>query len=344
MTRKLSGILCVTLIGGWIFGFGGCTTAEVSPISAPLPPNYIRASHPLGYTSSDLEATFTQKDAPTLESLATCDSDFFKLKKVTLSVDEYKTGIRQLVRQDPLTYHWCFYGKILTLQNQLKEMTYIDDKQKLVLQTFEFLVPVARVFQVEFSETRYLRWAVAQYRQISEAVFYRKLELTPRTTADLVDAYNPFGLWREPQGPRDVLDKYNLGTNATPPLKIGSQTPPTAPVAAVSSVPTPVETFSAAPRPAETTAAAPAPVQTVAPLAKEGMMDAPPLPPAKVEQSAAKPAPAETFVAKPPDAAPAPAPAEPARAPAAAAPEAKPLDKTGPTEAILQDDTVTPTN
>ena len=119
-------------------------------------------------------------------------------------------GARELVRRDPVKYHWCFYGKILELENSLKSESYLDEKQKSVLDVYGSLTPMGRAFMQEYHDSRYMRWGVKHYRQISEWVFYRKVELTPQATSELVEASNPFGLLRDAVGMVPVLEKYNI--------------------------------------------------------------------------------------------------------------------------------------
>ncbi len=42
--------------------------------------------------------------------------------------------------------------------------------------------------------------AVRKYQKMSEWIFFRKVELTPAGTAELVQPTNPFGLWRDSGG------------------------------------------------------------------------------------------------------------------------------------------------
>lgn len=198
---------------GAVFTVGACTTTEVSPLPElpPSPPSYSKVPHPLAYDMGDIIAIFTEKDAPTLESLASCDADFIKFKSMTNNPEDIRQGARELIRQDPVKYHWCFYGKILTLDEQLKKDVYLDERQKDVLDAFSFLTPIARAYQLEFQDSRYLRWAIHRYRRLSEWVFYRKLELTPEITSELVVATNPFHLWREPaEAKKTMLEKYGF--------------------------------------------------------------------------------------------------------------------------------------
>jgi hypothetical protein len=144
-------------------------------------------------------------------SLKDCDGDFKKLAALTPSHDEIKAGVRELVAADPVKYHWCFYSKVLELNGFLKNDTsYVDERQKRALDAYNFLVPVARGFMAEFQDSRYLRYSVTHYRRLSEWIFFRKLEMTPQATSELVDAANPFGLYRAPVETMSVLEKYSI--------------------------------------------------------------------------------------------------------------------------------------
>ena len=196
----------------WLAAFYGCSTTEVTPLPAPQPspPPYVQVPHPTGTDLGDLRAIMVSKDAPSPESLKGCDAAFMKLRSLTESEDERRDGARELVHNDPVAYHWCFYWKIIDLDDSLKTMTFIDERQKKVLTTYQFLVPVARGFYSEFHDSRYLRWAILHYKRISEWVFYRKLELTPAETSELVQVANPFGLYRAPVIHNSILEKYGL--------------------------------------------------------------------------------------------------------------------------------------
>ena len=102
----------------------------------------------------------------------------------------------------------------MDIEDYLKSESYIDVRQKYVLASYSFLQPIARGFMSEFHDSRYLRWAIQHYRRISEWVFYRKLDLSPAITSELVDVSNPYGLWRMPSSSRGpVLEKYNIASD-----------------------------------------------------------------------------------------------------------------------------------
>jgi hypothetical protein len=197
-----------------ILANAGCSTVRQEPIGAmpELPPEYIHVPHPEGLDRADLVAIFTDLKAPSPEQLKDCDSDWQKLKQATISPKERSQGARELIRQDPVSYHWCFYGKLVQLDEKMKNSVYIDEKQKEVLKTYSFLAPLARAFMEEYNDTRYMRWAVNRYRQLSHYVFYREVDMTPRMTEELASATNPFGAYRPSKDePMSVLSKYGIG-------------------------------------------------------------------------------------------------------------------------------------
>lgn len=188
----------------------GCASSEIVPIAAPRSPEVLRAAQPLGADLGDIEALFHDPSAPAREELKGCDSDYRKLTSLTSSSDEVRRGTAELVRVDPVKYHWCFYSKLLDLFASMKASHFIDERQKATLDSFSFLTTVARAFMSEFRDSRYLRVSVKHYRRVSEWVFYRRLELTPKGTSELVEAENPFGFWRDQANESLVLSKYNL--------------------------------------------------------------------------------------------------------------------------------------
>lgn len=195
---------------------GGCSTfsvfqAEPLPALPPTPPGYVQVPHPDGTDVGDLLAIFTDRSAPDPLSLKDCDQDFWKLQAATRSKDELIQGAREFVRVDPVKYHWCFYGKLFELEEQMKASVYIDERQAHVLKAYQFLTPMSRAFLLEYSDSRYLRWAVNRYRRLSEYVFYRRVELSPQATSELTSSSNPFGNYRPAaEPPKGILEKYGL--------------------------------------------------------------------------------------------------------------------------------------
>jgi len=111
-----------------------------------------------------------------------------------------------------VTQHWCFYGKILELEQKLKEPErLLKGRQELVLDTFGYLTPVARAFHDEMNDSRYWRWAIQRYRWVSDRVFFQRVEPSAETTSVLVTAADPFA-WVRPgaSSGEGILQKYGL--------------------------------------------------------------------------------------------------------------------------------------
>ncbi|MFZ9596158.1 MAG: hypothetical protein ACO3A2_08785 [Bdellovibrionia bacterium] len=200
----------LTAISGFVFAFA-CSTVEIIPAPMPNPPVFTSVPHPAGSDLGDVAAIFTDEMAPRdPDFFNQCDAKYRKLTELTKSRDEIHEGLRELVKQDPVHYHWCFYGKILDLEKSLKNESFVELRQKRILDTFEFLAPLGKVFSSEYHDSRYLRAAVVRYQKLSEWAFYRRLELTPVGTSQLVKSSNPFGLWRDTLDTISVLEKYRL--------------------------------------------------------------------------------------------------------------------------------------
>ncbi len=201
----------------WMVLWGGCSTTEVTPVLPVDPPDYTQVPHPEGSDLNDISVLFMDKRAPMMPEFAlNCDHDFRKLISFTQSLQELQQGYRELVKSDPVRLHWCFYGKLLKLEGDLKTEAYVEERQKKVLETFEFIAPIARAFISEFHDSRYLRCAVYRYRKISEWVFYRRLDVTPQGTYELVQPTNVFGLWRKTDGDFAILNKYLINVESSP--------------------------------------------------------------------------------------------------------------------------------
>ena len=199
------------------------TTAEkVEPMpKLPEVPSYAHVSHPQGYDLTDIKMMFYSKLAPKPEDMKGCDAEMLKLRTATTSVDEISQGARELVLKDPVKYHWCFYAKILEINEAIKSPNvYWGERQKMVLETYLTMVPIARAFKLEYGDIRYLRAATRQYKQMSEWVFFRKLELTPEGTQELMDdVSNPFSLWKKPElAETSVLEKYGMSKSEPNPM------------------------------------------------------------------------------------------------------------------------------
>ncbi len=223
-TQYLFGILA--LMTGVGMNIVGCSSTEMVSTPPPIPPAYTSVPHPLTHDTSDLSQLFREANNPKInEMIKNCDGDYLKLNALTQSKDELHQGLLELVKQDPVNYHWCFYGKLLELENTLSGEAFLDEKQKKVISTYQFLVPVAQAFVSLFHDTRYLRVAIDRYKKTSSFVFFRKLEVTSMGASELVEIEKPFGLWRDEKSAFTVLEKYHLGHPSTPPLAEPSAAP-----------------------------------------------------------------------------------------------------------------------
>lgn len=198
-----------TALGLWIAGCSSIQSVQ-APVLAPNPAPVLDLAHPSGFSGGDLKAIFLTAQAPERSSLHACADEFFRLSKKTELREELRAGARELVTEKPQLYHWCFYEKILELDEGINKAKLLDEKQTLTLETFKFAIPIARAFQSEFKDSRYLRWAIQRYRSLSPFVFHRRVELTPEATAELAVLENPFGVWVAVPDQKSILEKYGL--------------------------------------------------------------------------------------------------------------------------------------
>ncbi len=270
-----------------------CTTpgAPPAPLFPKEPPPYVQVPHPQGLDQGDLMAIFVEKGAPDPATLAECDQSLRLLREKTSDVSEWLEAARELVRNEPVAMHWCFYGKLYGLEARLKSLSFLDERQNWIIREFQTLTPLARAFQKEYQDTRYLRWAVNRYRSLSEWVFYRKLELSVDGIAALgPQALNPWGKVRPPREriPGSILERYGIlqspgvpvstpgaelallpaepaGGGRSPasepapepsPVAAASPSPEPSPVAVASPLPEPSPVAAASPLPESTPAAA----------------------------------------------------------------------------------------
>jgi len=168
--------------------------------------------HPVGMDYADLREIFFSPSAPKVADLKSCDKEVNQLIELTLAKAEFEKGVRELVKASPQLYHWCFYGKLMGLVQDLRGDQYIDQKQKLTVSTFQVLVPVARAMLEELQDSRYLRWAVRSYQRMSEWVFYRRLELSPLGTSEMIGLGSDYVTERRDKvsGEDSVLTRYGI--------------------------------------------------------------------------------------------------------------------------------------
>ncbi len=187
MSRVLKPVLKPIIAGALTALVASCASTQVVRAPAALPelPRYSRVPHPNGFDLADLKAIFFHPSAPNgvKETFADrCDADFRQLSGATLLKYERSTGALELVESKPEDMHWCFYSKILKLQEVLQSDSTWTERQNRVLETYEFLTPVANAFHDHYHDSRYLRWASQYYSKVSEWVFFKKVVPTPENT------------------------------------------------------------------------------------------------------------------------------------------------------------------
>ncbi len=197
----------------WILAQSCATGSEMEALSElPEVPEYAHVPHPGGYDLADLRSIFLEPKALQPDTWSSCDSDFKKLSALTEIPDELERGARELVLRDAAKMHWCFYSKFIGIEAEMaRPESFLEDKQKAVVEAYSFIAPIARAFRLEYQDTRYLRWAMIHYRRLSEWVFYRRLELAPEASRDLAETpNNPFSKVRMDEEKRSVLEKYGI--------------------------------------------------------------------------------------------------------------------------------------
>jgi hypothetical protein len=221
-----------------------CSSTKVAqapaPISEPQRIPVLALPHPEGYASADLDALLKLPEAP--QAPESCHVTQRELAKRVLNAQELERGVAELVVDQPAVQHWCFYHRFRHLDSELKELEGILKKQQHVIETYRDVLPIARAFQSEFKDSRYLRWAIQTYRRVSPQVFFRTVELTPEATQELVLIERPFSDWKAPASGLSVLEKYGL-------KEIEGREPASAATAPPAVIETPAPTATPAPSP-----------------------------------------------------------------------------------------------
>jgi hypothetical protein len=199
---------------------------ELSPLpKLPDVPGYTKLPHPEGFDLSDVYAVFHDRKAPKRQTLLDCDKDQRALAERTKSKDEIARGSRELVSNNPELMHWCFYDRILRSQEETHAKDLLLDRQKTVISHYRFLTPIANGFRIEFNDTRYIRWAIHHYQNLSNWLFYRSLTLKPDAMDHLLNGVDNLHALHKKSNPPDirnqpVLEKYKISEKSALPLEI----------------------------------------------------------------------------------------------------------------------------
>jgi len=204
----------------FVIAISGCSTTQVveEKTALPIVPEYVKVPHPAGFDLADLRAILISPLAPTDlmgEFADTCDLEYKKLTDATLQKEEHEKGAIELVTSDPERMHWCFYVKISKLETVLKSDSTWTDRQNKVIETFQFLSPIANAFLKTYHDSRYVRWAAQYYSKVSEWVFFKKLAPTPESSVMFTTGVRPelepwVSVQREESRPVSVFTKYGI--------------------------------------------------------------------------------------------------------------------------------------
>jgi hypothetical protein len=168
------------------------TMDSVAPPSDSIPePVTLALPHPEDASISSLESLFAAKSSPLWDTAVAlqCEQPIEALRQRAGSHGELESGMSEFIRKDPVMYHWCFYGKLLDLERSLSKEVFILEKQALVLKTFKLIAPISRAFMRETTDARYYRYSIRRYQELTERVFFRKLEVLPEVTERLVNLH-----------------------------------------------------------------------------------------------------------------------------------------------------------
>jgi len=153
--------------------------------------------HPKGLKIGDIMDIFTDKRAPSLESLKKCDLQFVQFStKEAVSKDARKLWASGFVKNDPYLTHWCFYTRLMLVVNSIFQESETWAYSDNLIQEFMYLAPIARAFLDWHGDIQYLFFSIRQYSILHEKIFREKVELTPEMTSFLVRYYG--GKYKRP--------------------------------------------------------------------------------------------------------------------------------------------------
>lgn len=217
----------------FLVGASSCSTMTFEPAER-LPPEKetpsekivsseaINLQHPEDASLSALENLFAKKSVPnwSKETNEKCEEPILTLKDKSRSLEEFHQGVKELIHQNPSLFHWCFYGKILELEKQLNAEVFILEKQNLFINTFKFLAPLSKAFLSETLDSRYYRYSIARYQQLSERLFFKKVEVQPEVTERLIQVHQSESSNRAPANldasQESVLKKHQIPLTKDP--------------------------------------------------------------------------------------------------------------------------------
>jgi hypothetical protein len=172
-------ILIALLLGFLSFGCSTPGAPDAKPreiqVKEAQPAYQKKVQHPHRLTTEAIRALFNDAAAPDKKTLEKCDFDYQVERMLARNPEDTITTLTEHVRDDPEHYHWCFYAKVLSLEIELAQREFLDEKQNTVLKRYMILVHIARAFKSAFDDSKYLEFAVANYKRLNLLYFGREL-------------------------------------------------------------------------------------------------------------------------------------------------------------------------
>jgi hypothetical protein len=139
-----------------------------------------KIAHPKNFEIETLKQFFKLESTPRGllgEFADMCDEDFKRSMASDGTARELKDLAHEFVKTNPVKMHWCFYSKLVRLDEVLTGDSSWAERQNAALKAYEFLSPVANAFNKIHQESRYKKWTNHYYSKINDWV----LKKTPNS-------------------------------------------------------------------------------------------------------------------------------------------------------------------
>lgn len=166
------------LFGALALNSTGCALfrRKPAPEAPPAPATRLTAPYPEGYEYEDLRSFFLRRDVPSAQELERCDFDYQVERRLSPGKEGLFTTFPEHVKAEPNPFHWCFYYKLYRIldaaQAAPNDPAREAEARRRIVDDYPFIAHVARIFEVDFGEGRYLRAAVYQYKKLSRSLYF----------------------------------------------------------------------------------------------------------------------------------------------------------------------------
>ena len=196
MLRPRSPAFRACVIPALALGIAGCALfrKKPAPEPPPAPTSRLTAPYPEGYEYEDLRSFFHRRDVPAAKELERCDFDYQVERRLSPGKEGLFTTFPEHVKAEPNAFHWCFYHKLFRILDAARTPAREAEARRRIVEDYPFITHVARIFQADFGEVRYLRAAVYQYKKLSRSLYFVGVAPSGRTAQELMDPQFPEGL------------------------------------------------------------------------------------------------------------------------------------------------------